>query len=236
MIDTDDLDRTLRAAFNHASERDLVAADPAPRVARHVTRRRHRRLAARVATVVVVVGVAAAMIGGLFSASKSKPAHFGPPPTAPSPSALLRPQTAADRAGIRLNGGFDSSAVPSTIRLLATNDGVRLFGARDRTGMLCVLLDDAAQGDTSSSCSASSRSNGQLQLGAERFEQQGTGEGISGRGRWIVAHFLPDGITTVVIDRRHVPVVGNAVLLVSKQPLEFGTTERRVGSTLYLSK
>ena len=112
-----------------AGERDAAPTDPAPRVARRVARRRHRRIAARVGTIAAVAVLAAATIGGLVTASRAKPARFGPPPTAPIPSALLKPQTAADRGGTPLVQNLNGTIDPSSVRLLATSNGVRFFGA-----------------------------------------------------------------------------------------------------------
>ena len=48
MIDTDDLDRTLRAAFTVTADRETTFDDPALRVSTRVRRRRRRRTATRV--------------------------------------------------------------------------------------------------------------------------------------------------------------------------------------------
>jgi hypothetical protein len=239
MIDIDDLDRTLRAALIDAGEHEMTLTDPTPRVARRVARRRHRRTATRIGAVIAVAAVAAVTIGGLFSASTKQPVHSGPPPTAPTPSALLAPQTPADRAGLPLAANLGHGAIPSTIRLLQSQPHARLYGARDLSGGLCVVLelDDAKnQASTMTGCSDRALGDEQTRSGADRFALQGTAGSSDAQGRWAVYFFVPDTIKTVVLNGTRYPVTRNSVLIVADHSIGFEYRETRRGSTLYASK
>lgn len=235
MIDTEDLDRTLRAAFRTTAERDASFDDPAPRVAHRVTRRRRRRIASRVSVLVVIALLAAATIGGLYSSTRRTGPAFEPLET---PSVLLTPQTPAD---LSLRDAFSANALRffndnidwTSIRLLQRVDGAAVFGTRDPRGRLCIVVGFTGGG---SNCSKQATTNSVMTYHARKFAEHGSLESVYETGHVAIGAFLPDSIRHVTLNGRPLTLVRNSVLVVyatSKPPVWKSVTRR--GDTLRIT-
>ncbi|HEX4491381.1 MAG TPA: hypothetical protein VH914_09280 [Acidimicrobiia bacterium] len=185
---------------------------------------------------IVVAAITAGTIGGLYSSTRTTNPEFDPQSVA-TPSALLRPQTPADRAP-RATFADDTGIVWSTVRLLQSQALARVYGGRDRAGGFCmlVMVDDPNGGtDASADCIAHAPAS-ETEAAAQRFEHQGSALSSYGDGRGAVAFFVPDGIQSVKLGADRIAVEHNSVLVVANHSLGSVMHLRRIGSTLYATK
>ena len=211
MIDTDDLDRTLRAAFVSAAELDAPAEDAAARVAVRVTRRRHRRIATRVAAALLVVVLTVAAVNVVTTRDVGRPAHK-PAPTYATPAILLKPQTAADRTGIAVAKNFKAGIVPASVHLLATSGTTRVFGALD-SAIPCVIVVGPERDSSATGCSAHI-APGQRRQGEVRFTRVGASIAGLEQGIYTIAMFVPDTVRIATVNGATRPITRDGFLLV----------------------